>query len=241
MLNGRDPLAKLGVALAYLVLATLSQRVTTLGLVAGGVVVLLLAVERIALARLAWAALPFGLFALSSSWIYAVAPSPVYAGSGRGWAVGLLVGTRTLTIGLVSTAFVLTTEPADLARTLVARAGLPRRFVYGALAAVQFLPALSEEARLARMIARTLVRPAPRRPRWWNRLHLALAGLGPGIGIVLLAGAVRRASAAALAMDLRGLSAAHAPIRWRVPLFRRGDAVFVVLAAGFGVLACLAP
>ena len=241
MLTSRDPLAKLGLALACLVEATVSQRPAALGILAGGVLVLLLGIERIAPARLARAAWPFGLFALSSAWIYAVAPSSVYAGSGEGWAVGLLVGTRTLTIGVISTAFVLTTEPADLARALVARARLPRRFVYGALAAVQFLPALSEEARLARMLARTTVHLDPRRPPGWNRFRLAWAGLAPGIGIILLAGAVRRASAAALAMDLRGLSTASGPLRWRVPRFGRGDAVFVLLAAGFAILAFLLP
>ena len=56
-----------------------------------------------------------------------------------GWQVALAVGLRTVAVGLVSMLFAYTTEPADLGRALVHRLHLPRRFVYGALAAIQFL------------------------------------------------------------------------------------------------------
>ncbi len=226
-----DPLSKLGVAIVYVVAASVSESFVLLGGMALLVTVLLLVVESVSPWRLARALLPFALFALCSSWIYAVAPDPSYrAIGGSGWTVAALVGLRTVTVGLVSIAFALTTDPADLARALIARLRLPRRFVHGALAAVQFLPGLAEEARIARLTARAGLPPGVSAPRRFA------TGLHPGIGMVLLAGAVRRANAAALAMELRGLGAARAPLTWRVPRFRWRDAVFVGLAAALAGL-----
>ena len=101
---------------------------------------------------------------------------------------------------------------------------MPRRFVFGALAAVQFLPALTEEARMARMITRAAL------PAGTSRGRQALAGFNPALGIILLAGAIRRAGTAALAMELRGLTAAASPSDWRVPRPTRRDLAFAVVA-----------
>lgn len=219
-----DPLTKLGVACVVIAFATLNDRPVELAALAALLAFLLLVVERVGLRRFALAAAPFLFFAVTSSWIYAAAPSNVYGWSG--WQVALAVGLRTVAVGLVSVLFAFTTAPGDLARALVHRAGLPRRFVYGALAAIQFLPVLAEEARLARLIARAALPPAA------SRLSIALAGLrGDGV-IALLAGAIRRAGTAALAMELRGLSAASGKgTAWRVPRPGRRDGVFVALTA----------
>jgi energy-coupling factor transport system permease protein len=150
-----------------------------------------------------------------------IAPS-----AGLGWEVALLVGLRTVTAGLISIAFAMTSEPADLARALIQRAGLPRRFVYGSLAAVQFVPALAEEIRIARMAARAEVDQVRRRHAVSRSFHLLVAGLNPGLGLVLLSGVVRRASMAAIAMELRGLAAARGQLIWHVPQFTRRDLAF---------------
>jgi energy-coupling factor transport system permease protein len=200
------------------------------------IVAWLLLAEAVRPSLLARGMLPFGFFAATSSWIYVVAPNPAMAAGATGWSVALTVALRTCAIGCVSIGFALTTEPADLARALIRRARLPRRFVYGTLAAVQFLPALAEEARMARLIARTAIPTGTGTGAWILRLRRRFAGLGPALGVILLAGAVRRASAAAIAMELRGLMAAPAESSWHVPRFTPRDAAF----AGSALLVLLA-
>ncbi len=218
-----DPLVKLGVACAAIVFATLTVQPARLAALAGLLVLLLLAVARVQPRRLALALAPFLFFAVTSSWIYAVAPANIYGWSG--WQMALAVGLRSIAVGLVSILFAFTTEPSDLARALIHRARLPRRFVFGALAAIQFLPALAEDARLARLVARTSLPPNA------SRLAMALAGLRADAVIALLAGAIRRAGTAALAMELRGLRATDGPRNaWRVPRAGWRDGVFAILA-----------
>jgi len=224
VLSRRDPLTKLAVAFLYLGFITLSESVVALWAVAAIVLGLLMAVERVPPRRLLWAMLPFAFFAVTSSWIYVVAPD----GASGGWPVARLIASRTLVTGIVSMGFAFTTEPADLARALIHRTRLPHRFVHGALAAIQFLPALAEEARMARMIARASLKPS--RNRALARLRESVAGLGPGFGMALLAGAVRRAGSAAIAMELRGLSAQRRPSAWRVPHATRRDLAFALAA-----------
>lgn len=217
-----DPLVKLGVALVYVGYATLSQVSIELATLSLFVAFLLLAVERMPVRTFLLGLAPFLFFAVTSSWIYAVAPANVYGWTG--WQVALAVGLRTVAVGLVSMLFAYTTEPADLGRALVHRLRFSRRFVFGALAAIQFLPSLAEEARLARIVARAAM------PAGTSRLRLWFAGLSPALGIILLAGAIRRAGTAALAMELRGLSATSGRSAWRVPRPGPADAVFAVAA-----------
>jgi energy-coupling factor transport system permease protein len=217
-----DPLVKLCVAFVVIAFATLNGRPAELAALAALLAVLLLAVERVPPRRFALALAPFLFFAVTSSWIYALAPSNVYGWSG--WQVALAVGLRTVAVGMVSMLFAFTTEPGDLARALVHRARLPRRFVFGALAAIQFLPVLAEEARLARLVARAALPPRA------SRLAVAMAGLRADGAIALLAGAIRRAGTAALAMELRGLSATSgAGSTWRVPRAGSRDALFAAV------------
>jgi energy-coupling factor transport system permease protein len=229
MLASRDPLARLGAAAAFLAVATFSVSIPTLGGIAALMLALLVLVERVPLRRLATPLLFIAFFAATSSWIYAAAPNAEYrALAGGGWAVGALVALRIVAVGLVSATFALTTAPGDLARQLTQRWGLPQRFVHGALAAVQFMPGLADEARMARMIARSAEATGDGglAARW----RLFAAGWRPGLALTLLAGAIRRASAAALAMQLRGLTATSPPSRWGRRAFDRRDAVFMAIA-----------
>ena len=223
-----DPLVKIAVGFLYIGFATLSERAPELAVLVVLLTAILIAAENMPLRTFALGLEPFLFFAVTSSWIYAGAPNNVYGWTG--WQVALAVGLRTVAVGLVSMLFAYTTEPADLGRALVHRLHLPRRFVYGALAAIQFLPALAEEARMARLIARASV-PAG------NAMRRAMAGLNPGLGITLLAGAIRRAETAALAMEMRGLSATPRTSTWRVPHVTRRDIVFTL--AAIAVLAAI--
>lgn len=230
MLRTVDPLGKIALSLVWVIALSFCNRPLTFAILAGAIVALLLAAERVRVTTLLRALAPFAFFAVTSSWIYAVAPNPAYdMARATGWAAAAIIGARTVTIGLVSIAFAMTTEPADLARALIGRARLSPRFVHGALAAIQFLPGLVEEARMARMTARAAAAHAPGGEAR-RRARLFFAGLNPGLALVLLAGAVRRASAAAIAMELRGLGSATAAPTWRVPRFTPRDAAFCVIS-----------
>ena len=218
-----DPLVKLVVGFICIGFATLSDQAPELAVLVVLLTAILTGAENMPLRTFALGLLPFLFFAATSSWIYAVAPSNVYGWTG--WQVALAVGLRTIAVGLVSMLFAYTTEPADLGRALVHRLHLPRRFVYGALAAIQFLPALAEEARMARLIARASIPAGP-----GSGFRRVLAGINPSLGITLLAGAIRRAGTAALAMELRGLNAATRSSPWRVPSIATRDIVFTLSA-----------
>ncbi|MBN9061474.1 MAG: hypothetical protein BGP06_00495 [Rhizobiales bacterium 65-9] len=231
MIARLDPLSKLAMSLVWVIALSFCNRPVTFAIFAVALLALLLAVERVSVTTLMRALAPFAFFAVTSSWIYAVAPDKTYdMARATGWAAAAIVGARTMTVGLVTILFAMTTEPADLARALVARARLSPRFVYGALAAIQFLPGLIEEARLARMTARAAMAHEAG-ARFIGRARLFFAGLSPGLALVLLAGAVRRAGAAAIAMELRGLGATAARPTWRTPRFTARDGIFCVVAS----------
>jgi len=224
-----DPLTKLAVAFLVIGFATLNERSVDLALLSLLLAIILLVVERMPVRAFLLGLLPFVFFAVSSSWIYALAPANVYGFAG--WDVALMVGLRTIAVGLISMSFAHTTEPADLGRALVHRARLPRRFVYGTLAAIQFLPALADDGRMAWMTARASASDPP------SRLNPMLIARIPAIAITLLSGAIRRAGAAALAMELRGLSSTGSATAWRVPRFTRRDLCFAI--AAIAVLAAI--
>jgi energy-coupling factor transporter transmembrane protein EcfT len=228
MIQSRHPLARL-LAAAILVLAvSVTERPAALALVAA---LALAALVPTAPVRLLRRMAPFALLAVTMSWVYVVAPDPAYrAVGGSGWMAAGIVAGRIMTMGLLSLAALDGMRPGDLARAIEAR-GVPRRWVYGTLAAVQFLPALAEDYRMLRLVA--LPAAGPSRWRRW------LAGRTPESFLVLLAGAIRRASAAALSMQLRGLTATSRASGWRHRSFTTADWLLcggaVLLAIGSGL------
>lgn len=214
MIRQRHPLAKLAAAALLVLFVSITESPAALAVVAAlALAALEPRPERIGLLlrRLA----PFALLAASMSWIYLVAENPAYRPvAGSGAAVAALVAGRIMTMGLLSMAALDGTRPGDLARAVEA-AGVHRRWVYGVLAAVQFLPALADDYRMLRLLA---LAAAPD-----TRMRRLLAGRTPESFLVLLAGALRRASAAALSMQVRGLNDASRSTRWRHRSFTAAD------------------
>src|SRR5439155_536570 len=107
---------------------------------------------------------------------------------------------RGLAIGMLSLAFVWTTDPTDLVVSLIAHARLPFRIGYPLLAGYRFLPFFADERAQVRL-ARRVRGVAPRGP---------LGGVRDAGGelITLLAEATRRATRIAVAMDARAFAAA---------------------------------
>ena len=173
------------------------------------------------------------LFAVSAPGevIHPVGPLRV---SERGLAFGVAIALRGLAIGALSLTYVLTTDPTDLAVSLVRHARLPFRIVYALLAGYRFLPFFTAEyaqVRLAQRLRGGGLESGPRR-----RLAEPFRLLLP-----LLALAIRRATRIGVAMDSRGFSAASARTRTTfrlVPLDAR-DALFALttIATAFLLIA----
>ena len=155
--------------------------------------------------------------------VHALGPLRV---SERGLAFGLAIALRGLAIGALSITFILSTDPTDLAVSLVRHARLPFRIVYALLAGYRFLPFFAAEygnVRLAQRLRGGVSRGALASLREPFRLILPLLAL-----------AVRRASRIGVAMDSRGFSAAEPRTRTsyrHVPL-GLGDALFALVVVG---------
>lgn len=166
----------------------------------------------------------FAFFALSSAWIYGLAPAP--GATTSPWWTGLLVGLRIMAAGMVSLLFAITVDRAALCRALVFRAGIPRRIVYGVVAAIASAPLLAEEWAIARHVARSV-------DRGWKRLIPPL-----GVFILLLAGLIRRSGDLAIALETRGAASALAT-PWRVPRADHGNWIWLATGLAFLLITAL--
>jgi energy-coupling factor transport system permease protein len=234
VIAARHPLAKLMAAGLLVLTASVLDRLPELGLVGGTLLVVLVAVERRPVMRLARRMAAFVFLAAAMSWIYLVAENPAYtAMGGSGAWTAATVAARIITMGLASLTFAETTRADDLARALEQNARVPRRLVQGVLAAIQFLPALAEDYRMLR-----LLQPAAA-PGLAGRVRAKVAALSPDVLLVLFAGALRRAGAAALSMQMRGLGPDTAASTWRRRELDGRDVGLVASAMTLAVLAAL--
>ena len=204
-----------------------------------------IALGRIPVSAYARALMPLALVGVGFVWtnaLFAVgAEGDVVRGLGpfrvseRGLAFGTAIALRGIAIGALSVTFVLTTDPTDLAVSLVTHARLPFRIVYALLAGYRFLPFFTAEYAQVRLAQR--LRGAvsggtvPRRLAEPFRLALPLLAL-----------AIRRATRIGVAMDSRGFSAADARTRTtyrHVPLDARDAAFVLVTLTAAGLLFAL--
>lgn len=129
--------------------------------------------------------------------------------------------------GLLATA---TTQPTDLADSLVQQLHVSPRFAIGALAALRLLPLLGQEWQALAMARRARGVEAGRSP-------IAALRLFAGQLLALLVGAIRRGTRMALAMEARGFGALPCRTSARIHRMRRLDWAWIGAAA---VLAALA-
>jgi energy-coupling factor transport system permease protein len=136
-------------------------------------------------------------------------------------SAGVVLFLRTISCGMISVGFALTTDPGALVRALMKYGKLPPRIGYSLFAAMQLVPDLAAELQQMRMAR------AMRSGRQMRRIP------GPeelfSLVIPLLAFAVRRAGRVAIAMESRGLSDSARTIT-NVPPFRVIDTIFVLAA-----------
>jgi energy-coupling factor transport system permease protein len=140
---------------------------------------------------------------------------------------------RLLALALPGLLFVLTTEPVDLADSLVQLWRMPARFAYGALAAFRLMPLLGAD-----LVAMRRARRARGLAVGANPLRaIAVAG---GLLFGILVAAIRRGTRLAAAMDARGFSAGAPRTFARIARLRRVDRVVMALAVALAVLATVA-
>lgn len=152
--------------------------------------------------------------------------------SGGGIGGGIAIGLRLVAIGLVGLLALATTDPTDLADALIEHIGAPPRFAIGTLAALRLVPIFAREWETIGLA---------RRARGIDESSIAERVRGGGERtLVLLVGAIRRATRLAAAMDARGFDSGLPRTRARPRPLQAGDwawlAAAVALATGASAL-----
>ena len=167
--------------------------------------------------------LMFGIFVFQSVFgqegpvLLQLGPLAVHS---QGVRNGLAIGLRIALISIAALVFIWTTRPRDLIIGLVSL-GMPYRLGYAILVAFQFVPLLEAQAGIIRDAHSVRgVAKASGRIEAWRRYMFPMLAFG-----------IRKAEAAAIAMDSRGLGAY--PKRTFVDEFRvsRPGLLFVLLFA----------
>jgi energy-coupling factor transporter transmembrane protein EcfT len=144
--------------------------------------------------------------------------------SEEGLRFGLALAIRGIAIGMLSLAFVWTTDPTDLVVSAIQHARVPFRIGYPLLAGYRFLPFFADEyaqVRLARRVRGEVARGPI------GRAREAIGEL-----VTLLSDATRRATRIAIAMDARAFAAATERTYYREAPLMAGDAFFALGAGG---------
>ena len=235
----RNPTAKLAAALlvSLAMIATLDPVAPAVTLVLLLATVPFFGVRYRALARRAWplltaalgVALTLVIFAAERTGAVLLDLGPIEVTTGVLLA-GLGLALRLLAVALPGLLVFATTDPTDLADSLVQNARAPARFAIGALAAFRLLPLLGEEWTMLTLARRARGVDAGRNP-------VAKLRLFASTGFALLVGAIRRGTRLALAMDARGFDAGTPRTYARRQRFGPADAALVVGAAGIGAVA----
>ena len=227
-----NPAAKPGAALVVLVVLFASLDGVTAAVILIGLACALpfSGLPLRALAGRAWlvglAAVSIGvanvLFAPEQAGPIVVALGPIRIGAetlvdGLGLAARLVAIAAT---GILATA---TSQPTEIADSLVQQLHASPRFAIGTLAALRLVPLLAEEWQTIGMARRARGVDAGRNP-------IAVVRLFAGQLMALLVGAVRRGSRMALAMEARGFGAAECRTVARVQRVTAGDLGWIAAA-----------
>jgi len=238
----RNPVAKLaaGTAFSLPLLSTLDPLTPALGLAVALAAVPGFGVRYRDLARRSWPLLAGALTAFLTMLVFGTVHSgSTWLGLGP-WrlttgtvvaAAGLAL--RLLAVSLPGVLVFASTDPTDLGDALVQNARLPARFALGALAAFRLVPLLGQEWRLLGLARRARGVDAGRSPVARVRLFAARS-------FALLAGAIRRGTRLAVAMDARGFDSGLPRTAARVQRVGPADWLLVVLAGGLAAAALAA-
>jgi energy-coupling factor transport system permease protein len=143
---------------------------------------------------------------------------------------GLAVALRLFAIALSGVLALVTTDPTDLADSLIQQARMPPRFAVGALAAARLIPIMADEWQtlgLARRARGVAARGSP----------IAAFRIFFGRLLAMLVGAVRRGTRLAIAMESRGFAARDCRSVARPQHVERGDWILIGAASTLGLAA----
>lgn len=238
VLPAANPAAKLGAAALLMTVLFVSVDAVTAAVVLLGLVVatLLSGLAPADLLRRTW---PILLAALSVGILNVVLAAdqrgtltrigPLTIGS-ENLVDGIGLGLRLLGIAYSGMLALLTTDPTDLAGSLVQQLRLSPRFGIGALAAARLLPILAVEWQTLSLARRARGMDAGRSP-------LAAMRLAFGRLLALLVSAVRRGTRLALAMEARGFGSRPCRTNAREQRMRPADWWLMGAAALLGASA----
>lgn len=237
MLSRLHPLPKLLVCLAWVIASILvfdaRFQAATILISASGLIVL----ERKSPLFVAALMVPFALFGfgfLTTSVLFREESDFALRMAGESpfgsaaFSAGIVLFLRAVACGMVSALFALTTDPGGFIKALMANWRLSPRIGYALFSALHLVPDLAAQAQQIRLArAMRSGRPRGRIPGPFETASLV---------VPLLAYAIRRASRAAIAMEVRGLDGGPRTIT-AAPRLGRADGWFVVSAVGLlGVL-----
>lgn len=176
------------------------------------------------------------LFAAEQVGVTVVELGPIRIGA-ETLANGLGLALRLLGVVLAGLLATATTQPTELADSLVQQLRVSPRFAVGALAAFRLLPLLSQEWQTLAMARRARGVEAGRSP-------IAVVRLFAGQMLALLVGAIRRGTRMAQAMEARGFGAMPCRTAARVHVVRAADwgwigGALLLAAAAIGVSVAL--
>ncbi len=238
VLADRDPTVKLAVVFVLSLLLVLVIDPVTPALFLAVALFAAMALGGVRPATVGRAIVPLGFVAIGFVWtnaIFAVSHEPAtwtfgpIRASEAGLRFGLAIALRGLAIGMLSLAFVWTTDPTALVVSLIRHARLPFRIGYPLLAGYRFVPYLADEFEQIRLARRVRGERAGATPA-------ALARRALGEVVTLLADAVRRATRTAIAMDARAFGAARTRTYYRETRITRADAIFAATAIAVALL-----
>ena len=141
---------------------------------------------------------------------------------------GLALALRLAAIAMSGVLAIVTTDPTDLADSLIQQARVPPRFAVGALAAARLMPIMATEWQSLALARRARGVSAGGSP-------LVAMRLAFGRLMAMLVGAVRRGTRLATAMESRGFGARPCRSVARPQRMGRQDWILVAAAAALGL------
>lgn len=208
-LSRRNPVAKLGATAALSVVALVATDALTPTLLIAAQLLALpfCRIRPGALLRRMWVVLVAALGVALVNMIFSANPTgPIVVHIGplqlheSAVLTGLALGLRAVAVAIAGVLVFATTDPTDLADSLVQQLRFPARFAIGSLAAFRMMPLLMSEWQMITMARRARgvdagANPVKRIGLFWSTMF------------ALLVGAIRRATRLAVAMDARGFDA----------------------------------
>lgn len=235
-----NPVAKLAAGLVLLLALFASLDGVTALVVLGALVVVLVGwsgIDPTTVVARAWlvflAAVSIGvfnvLFAPEQLGATVLEVGPIRIGS-ETLVTGLGLAVRLVAIALAGLLSTATSQPTEIADSLVQQLRVSPRFAVGVLAALRLLPIMAQEWQTISMARRARGVAAGRSP-------VAAIRLFAGQLMTLLVGAIRRGTRMALAMEARGFGSRECRTVARVQRFTLGDWAWIVGAVALSAAA----